>query len=100
MKQKKPRQSVQRNPPCEPRGPCTCFPESCITRYSSRLKNNCVAVMRSGSEEGSSLRLVDFCTTQLLSVSNKEEEDEKMARRSIQRNPACEPSGSCTCVLV
>ena len=29
------------------------------------FKNNCFAVMKSGSEEGSYLRLVDFCTTQL-----------------------------------
>ena len=36
--------------------------------------SHCFAVMRSGSEEGSYLRLVDFSITQLLAVSNKEEE--------------------------
>ena len=35
-------------------------------RYSSRFKNNCFAVMRSGSEEGSYFRLVDFYVTQTL----------------------------------
>ena len=42
--------------------------------YSSRLENNCFAVMRSSSKEGSYLRLVDFCITQLYAESNKEEE--------------------------
>jgi hypothetical protein len=32
--------------------------------------------MRSSSEEGSYLRLVDFCITQLLAESDKEEERE------------------------
>jgi len=31
--------------------------------------------MRSGSEEGSYLRLVDFCITHLTAESNKEEEE-------------------------
>jgi len=31
----------------------------------ARSKNNCFTAMRSGSEEGSYLRLVDFCITQL-----------------------------------
>ena len=34
-------------------------------RYSSRLENNCFAVMRSTSKEGSYSRLADFCITQL-----------------------------------
>ena len=36
-----------------------------VSRYSFRFKNNCFAEMRSGSGEGSYLRLVDFCITQL-----------------------------------
>ena len=39
--------------------------ESCTARHSSRFKNNCFTVMRSSSEEGSYVRLVDFCITQL-----------------------------------
>ena len=39
--------------------------ESCTERCSSRFKNNCLAEMWSGSEEGSCLRLIDSCTTQL-----------------------------------
>ena len=39
--------------------------ESCTERHSSRFKNNCFAVLRSSSKEGSYLRLVDFCITQL-----------------------------------
>jgi len=35
------------------------------TWYSSQFKNNCFTEMRSGSEEGSCLRLVDGCITQL-----------------------------------
>ena len=42
-------------------------------RYSSRFKNNCFAEMRSGSGEGSYLRLVDFGITQLEAESNNEE---------------------------
>ena len=38
--------------------------EICTTRYSSRFKNNCFAVMRCSSKEGSYSRLVDFCITQ------------------------------------
>jgi hypothetical protein len=34
--------------------------------------------MRSGSEEGSYLRLVDFRITQLWAESNKEEEEDKV----------------------
>jgi len=34
-------------------------------RYSSQFKNNYFAEMCSGSEEGSYLRLIDFCITQL-----------------------------------
>ena len=33
--------------------------------------------MRSGSEEGSYLRLVDFCITELQAESNKEEEERR-----------------------
>jgi hypothetical protein len=33
--------------------------------FSSRFKNNCFAVLRSSSKEGSYLRLVDFCIAQL-----------------------------------
>jgi len=62
---------------------CPCQPEPCVkcllpwqvqlndsaTYYrgsaSSRFKNNCFAVMRSGSEEGSYSRHVDVCITQL-----------------------------------
>ena len=36
---------------------------SCTARYSSRFKNKCFAVMRSGSEQGSYLRLADVCIT-------------------------------------
>ena len=39
--------------------------ESCTVRYSSRLENNCFAVTRSSSKEGSYLRLEDLCITQL-----------------------------------
>jgi len=35
------------------------------TRYSSQFKNNYFTEMCSGSEEGSYLRLIDFCITQL-----------------------------------
>ena len=39
---------------------------TCVTkRYSSQFKNSCWAEMWSGSEEGSFLRLVDRCITQL-----------------------------------
>ena len=38
---------------------------SCTERYSSQFKNNCLAEMWSGSEEGSYLRLIDGCITQL-----------------------------------
>ena len=38
-------------------------------------RDDCFAVMRSSSEEGSYLRLVDFGITQLQAESNKEEED-------------------------
>jgi len=34
--------------------------------YSFQVKNNCVAQIWSGSEEGSYLRLIDCCITQLL----------------------------------
>ena len=34
-------------------------------RYSSRFKNNFFTGMESGFEEGSCLRLIDFCITQL-----------------------------------
>ena len=37
---------------------------------------HCFAVIRSSSEEGSYLRLVDFCITQLQAESNKEKEEE------------------------
>ena len=36
-----------------------------LEEESSRFKNTCFAVMRSGSEEGSYLRLADWCITQL-----------------------------------
>ena len=36
-----------------------------VVQRSSRFKNNCFTVLRSGSEEVSHLRLVDFCITQL-----------------------------------
>ena len=36
--------------------------------------------MRSGSEEGSYLRLVDFCMTELQAESNEEEEDKRRRR--------------------
>ena len=39
--------------------------ESCTVRHSSQFKNNCFTEMRSGSEEGSCLRLTDGCITQL-----------------------------------
>ena len=39
--------------------------ESCTKQNSSRFKNNCFAVLISSSKEGSYLRLVDFCITQL-----------------------------------
>ena len=39
--------------------------ESCTERYSSELKNTCFTEMRSGSEEGSHLRLIVGCITQL-----------------------------------
>ena len=42
--------------------------------YSSRFENKCSAVTRRSSKEGSYLRLVDFCITQLYAESNKEEE--------------------------
>ena len=35
------------------------------SRYSFRFRNNCQAEMQSGSAEGSYLRLVDLCITQL-----------------------------------
>ena len=37
--------------------------------------NNCFTVMVCSSEEGSYLRLVDLCITQLQAESNKEEEE-------------------------
>jgi len=39
--------------------------ESCTERYSSQFQNNRLAEMWSDSEEGSYLRLVDCCITQL-----------------------------------
>jgi len=45
---------------------------------SSRFKNDCFAVMRSRFEEGSYLRLVDVCITQLQAESNKEEEEDQI----------------------
>ena len=46
-------------------GRCLAVTESCTARYSSRFENNCSAVIRSSSKEGSYLRLVDLCITQL-----------------------------------
>ena len=40
--------------------------ENCTERYSSQFQNNCFTEMRSGSEEGSYLRVKDDCITQLL----------------------------------
>ena len=39
--------------------------ENCTERYSSQFENNCFTEMRGGSEEGSYLRLIDLCITQL-----------------------------------
>ena len=39
--------------------------ECCTERYSPQFKNNCLAEMWSGSEEGSYLRLTDCYITQL-----------------------------------
>ena len=43
-------------------------------KCSTRFENNCFAVMKSSSEEGSFLRLVVFCITQLWAEGSKEEE--------------------------
>ena len=40
-------------------------PLRCTERYSSQCKNNCFTEMRSGSEEGSYVRLTDGCIAQL-----------------------------------
>ena len=45
-----------------------------IPCLSTRFKNNCFAVLRSSSKDGSYLRLVDFCVTQLQAESNTEKE--------------------------
>jgi len=39
--------------------------ESCTERYSSQFENNCSAEMWSDSQEGSYLRFIDCCITQL-----------------------------------
>ena len=49
--------------------------ESCTVRYSSQFNHQCLAEMRSCSEEGSYFRFIDFCITRLLAESNKEEEE-------------------------
>ena len=41
------------------------YTASCTERYSSQFKDNCSAEMQSGSKEGSYLRLIDCCVTQL-----------------------------------
>ena len=50
-----------------------CSLDSGHLRHSLRLENNCFAVTRSSSKEGSYFRLVDFGITQLQAESNKEE---------------------------
>ena len=59
--------------------------KSCTERYSSRFKNNCFAVLRSSSKEGSYLRLVDLCITQLQAESNKEEEEGRNQGLDLER---------------
>jgi len=51
--------------PAEARAGDPSVHESCTDRYNFRFRNNCFAEMRCGSEEGSYLRLVDFCITHL-----------------------------------
>jgi len=47
--------------------------ESCTDRYSSQFENNYFTEMCSGSDQGSYLRLTDFCITHSSLASNKEE---------------------------
>jgi hypothetical protein len=47
--------------------------------------------MRSGSEEGSYSGLVDFCITQLVAESNKEEkEDSRVCSEQVERGRCAE----------
>ena len=41
------------------------YSESCTVRYSFQFMHNCFAEKRSGSEEGSYFRLIDFGIIQL-----------------------------------
>ena len=54
---------------------------------SSRFKNNCFAVMRSSSGEGSYSKLVDVCITQLQAESNKEEKKKYPAATAATTAP-------------
>ena len=59
---------------CRSLKPLNPTPETQHSRHRRRFKNNCFAALRSSSKEGSYLRLVDFCITQLEAESNKEAE--------------------------
>ena len=66
-----------------------------VERYSSQFKKNCLAEMWSGSEEGSYVRLIDSCITQLkaqgpsrtCNESQEDEEKKKRPRARLRRLP-------------
>ena len=71
--------------------------ENCTQRYllaclRFRIEQQCSAVMRSSSEEGSYLRLVDCCITQLTAESNNEEKRREAQLRHGDALPLSEKS--------